>query len=87
MPTFYVMGLLHANTVSETVQARDANDAASKAEGWPSLCFECARGVELGDLYGYIVTDANHDMVRNDADAPTWQERARAAGWAPPEAD
>ena len=83
---YTVMGLLYANTTSATAEADTPDDAIELASDdlWPSLCHQCSDEVELGDIYGFMVYDANDKVVHDDA--KTWQQHARAAGWTAPAA-
>lgn len=51
--------LLYDASKSISVDASTAGEALEKAYeqiGWPSLCHHCSSEIELGDVYGHIIT-------------------------------
>ncbi len=87
MPTYQVVGLIHATTIEE-VEADTPEEAPALAAGWASLCHQCASQVELGDTYGFIIEDdVGNEVYTTESPPVPWQDIARAAGWRPPEED
>lgn len=41
-------------TIRQEVEATSEEEAARKFNGWPSLCHQCARELEIGDFIGDV---------------------------------
>lgn len=78
MPNYTVLGIASA-TVSAKVEADNPEEAIDKAD-LPStgLCHQCAKDVEVGDVYEFAVLDATGDEVL----APESSNNATAANCA-----
>lgn len=50
---YAVYGTYYA-TVREVVEANSEEEAKGKFSGWPSLCHQCARELDIGDFTGDI---------------------------------
>ena len=81
---YRVMALMHANAITDVVEANTSEEAIDAYEGWPSLCHQCSNEVELGDIYGFIVEEEDSGKVAHD-DAKSWRQLATEAGWTAPE--
>ena len=68
MAKFFVVGHL-GSTASETVSAPNAEAAARKATLSPSLCHQCSREMQVGEVYRVEVfqEDGDGDPLFDDA--------------------
>ena len=67
MAKYLVFGLASA-TVSEEVEAASPEEAVENAELSPSICHQCSREVELGDVYEISVIHDGKEVWTDKGD-------------------
>jgi hypothetical protein len=73
---YFVTGYVSA-TSSQRVRATSPEAAVEASDLNTSLCHQCARHIEVGDVYSVEVSDANREVVLKDDDHPDVDRQAR----------
>ena len=80
--TFHVSVVRYA-TSSTSVKAESVDEACEIAEGSDecdaSLCHQCARTVDMGDIDGFVVYDENDDEVEDSTELTRVRDERDAA--------